>query len=470
MRVYHITAECYPIAKVGGLGDVLGALPKYQKEEGHKASVIMPHYDSKFSQKNKFQSVHKGIAKVSSKSIHFQVLKLKKNTLDKDVFFVDIPELLHTKNVYSNDDTFRFIAFQIATLNWIVKLKERPYIVHCHDHHTGLIPFMILYACDYKELKSIPTVFTIHNAQYQGGFSHDKRDLIPEFNDDLSGFLDWNNCINPLAVAIKCAWKVTTVSNSYMEELKQKANGLEGLLTHESEKCSGILNGIDHEVWNPETDTYLIRNYKLTRVISGKKANKQWLCNTYNLDPQLPLFIFIGRLVYEKGADVLANVFDTTLIDKKKSILLLGSGDSKVEDDLKNLKAKHDGFFNTFIGYDERLSHIMYSGADFLIMPSRIEPCGLNQMYALRYGTIPIVHEIGGLKDTVIDVNNEGYGVVHKQFSETEIEKAIHRAQKIYQNTKQFRKLQKRVMTIDYSWEASAKKYIKLYNSIIKLK
>ncbi|MBN4083005.1 glycogen/starch synthase, partial [bacterium AH-315-A23] len=377
------------------------------------------------------------------------------------------PELLFNDFVYSNDDTDRFLAFQIAVLDWIMTLNEKPTIVHCHDHHTGLIPFMMTQCKKFKILRSIPTVLTIHNAQYQGWFSHNKVSLIPEFNIESVGVIDWDGSVNPLAAAIKCAWKVTTVSPSYMEELKLNANGLEHLLSHESAKCVGVLNGIDAEVWNPETDNYLVGNYSVSNVQSGRKMNKKWLCKEFNLDFEKPLFAFIGRLVGEKGADLLPEVFKYALEKEKISILLLGSGHDEVEEQLNDLIDAFSGSYNAFIGYDERLSHIIYGGADFLLMPSRVEPCGLNQMYALKYGSVPIVRSIGGLKDTIIDINEEeGFGICHDEVTVHEITNAMERGVALYQDQSKFRKIRKKMMGIDHSWNASALEYIDIYKSL----
>ncbi len=252
-----------------------------------------------------------------------------------------------------------------------------------------------------------------------------------------------------------------------MEELKEDANGLESLLKSESAKCVGILNGIDFEVWNPATDSYLVKKYKISTVQSGQKANKKWLCTQFNLDVKKPLFAFIGRLVGEKGADLFPEVFKQALKDNKISILLLGSGNKEVESELHKLKDEFEGSYNTFIGYDEKLAHIIYAGADFLLMPSRVEPCGLNQMYALRYGTIPIVRSIGGLKDTIIDISVEnGFGICHNEVSVSEITNAIGRGRKLYQNQPKYKQIRKQIMSINHSWDASAKEYIKLYESL----
>lgn len=468
MTIIHISAECYPVAKVGGLADVVGALPKYQNSSGVTSQVIMPFYDNKFTQENSFSSVYNGELLLGNTSFEFKVLVLNEKPLDFDVFFIDVPQLLFKDFVYSWDDTERFLAFQIAALDWLLTWDIKPSIIHCHDHHTGLIPFMLQESYKYEVFRKTPNILTIHNAQYQGWFSHEKVGLIPPFNFNHVGLLDWGGSINPLATAIKCAWWVTTVSPSYMEELKLAANGLEDLLSNETKKCSGILNGIDWEVWNPETDSYLIKNYTKATVNEGAEANKKYLCDTFNLDINKPLFAFIGRLVDEKGSDLFPEVFKIALQKNNANILLLGSGVPFVESQLKALKDDFIGNYNAFIGYDEKLSHIIYAGADFLLMPSRVEPCGLNQMYALRYGTIPIVRRIGGLKDTVVDIKEEnGFGICHDEVSVEAINLAINRAIDLYDNNqKKYKDIRNTIMEIDHSWNISAQEYINLYNSL----
>ncbi|OGS69015.1 MAG: glycogen synthase [Flavobacteria bacterium RIFCSPLOWO2_12_FULL_35_11] len=467
MKITHVSAECYPVAKVGGLADVVGALPKYQNDAGFTAEVIMPFYDNKFTKNEEFTVIFTSKLNLGKQEYSYQIKTLNNNNLGFNLYLVDVPELLFTDFVYSFDDTERFLAFQIAALNWMLTWDEKPTTVHCHDHHTGLIPFMMTRSIDYEALKNIPTVLTIHNAQYQGWFSHDKVGLIPEFNFSNVGLLDWDGSINPLASAIKCAWKVTTVSPSYMEELKKAANGLETLLSHESAKCTGILNGIDWEVWNPETDAYLVENYNINNVESGREVNKKWLCSHYNLDFEKPLFAFIGRLVGEKGADLFPETFKKALQKGNISIFLLGSGNDAVEADLIELKKDYVGSYNAFVGYNEKLAHIVYAGADFILMPSRVEPCGLNQMYALRYGSIPIVRSIGGLKDTVVDISEKGgFGICHKEVTVSEITEAIERGAKLFENQEKYKKIRKKIMGIDHSWDASALAYINLYKSL----
>jgi len=261
MVILHISAECFPAAKVGGLADVVGALPKYQNKMGLNAKVIIPFYENEFTKNKKFDEVSDGIINLGDLFYNFQILKLKTN-LGFELFMVKIAGLLDRENVYGYiDDMERFMSFQIAVLDWVLKSKVKPDIIHCHDHHTGLVPFMLSNSVKYKKIKEIPTIFTIHNAQYQGQFAHDKMNFIPHFDFAKVGLLDWDGHVNPMATAIKCAWKITTVSPGYMEELKINANGLESLLRHESAKCSGILNGIDTKVWNPSTDEHIIKKY-----------------------------------------------------------------------------------------------------------------------------------------------------------------------------------------------------------------
>jgi starch synthase len=284
------------------------------------------------------------------------------------------------------------------------------------------------------------------------------------------GLLDWNNAINPLAAAVKCASKITTVSPSYMLELMHHANGLESLFASEKNKCVGILNGIDHDVWNPATDTNLKGMYTVKTVMEGKQKNKEKICSQFGLDPARPLFVFIGRLVGEKAADVLPTAIAHAIqtYGTKASYLILGSGDPAVEQALSDIAASNASNLQVYIGYNEILSHRLYAAADFLLMPSRVEPCGLNQLYAMRYGTVPMVRSTGGLQDTVVDMGDEdGYGIRFNHASVDDLVYSIHRGVSVYKDKVQMEKMRKRMMLIDNSWEATVQKYINLYQSII---
>lgn len=471
MEILHVSAECYPMAKAGGLADVVGALPKYQNDLGHIAKVVMPMHRTKFLYNNEWETVHKGNFSMGTFNFDFTIIKEQTNKLGFDLYCVDINGLLDREKIYSYaDDTERFTAFQIAVLEWLSKWEHRPDIVNVHDHHAGLIPFMMRNCFAYRHLSDIATVLTIHNAQYQGWMGWDKVTYIPGWDTWKWGLLDWNNTINPLACAIKCADKVNTVSPGYMQELMTEANGLESLFNYEMGKCSGIINGIDYAVWDPEKDTYILDNYGIKDLKEGKRLNKKKLCDEFNFDEKYPLIIFIGRLVQEKAADLLPEAIKLAFenLDRKFSCLVLGSGDTAVENALLALQNKWIGFYNTQIDYNEKLSHQMYAGADFILMPSRVEPCGLNQLYSMRYGTVPVVRSTGGLKDTVKDFGDEGgYGICFNNASVDDIVYSIHRATEVYDNKKKMDEIRKRMMQINNSWETSAQKYIDLYNSII---
>lgn len=471
MEIIHVSAECYPVAKAGGLGDVVGALPKYQNKMGHFAKVVMPMYRTKFLYNNEFTVDFKGSFQMGDRHIEYTVIKEKTNKLGFDLYLVDINGLLDRENIYSyDDDPERFTAFQIAVVNWLSNWEHKPDVVHCHDHHTGLIPFMMQHCYDYKNLADIPSVITIHNGQYQGWMGWDKSNYLPAWDPWKWGMLDWANMINPLASAVKNAWKVTTVSWSYLEELRYSANGLEALFEYEKGKSTGILNGIDAEVWNPETDTFIAHNYTVEDVDEGKRENKKVLCEQFNLDPEKPLFIFIGRLVGEKAADVLPDAILSSMYSSQNApnFLILGSGETHVEWQLSQLTTHFPGSYNAMIGYNEKLSHQMYAGADFILMPSRVEPCGLNQMYSMYYGTVPIVRSTGGLKDTVLDMGEfQGWGIRFNHASPGDITHAISRGIDLYKNKPEHLTwMRNRMMKIDNSWERAVQQYINMYEEL----
>lgn len=470
MEIIHISAECYPVAKVGGLGDVVGSLPRYQNLLGAVSKVVMPCYHSRFLLEHEFETVHQGGIWLGPRWYHFNMLKEKYNILGFDLYLVDIPGLIEGELVYGNfNDTERFIAFQIATLDWINSWKHQPDIIHCHDHHSALVPFMLSNCYKYSYLSPIPTVLTIHNAQYQGWFGWDKYQLIPESDPWKTGLLDWHHGINSLAAGIKCCWALTTVSPSYLEELSWSANGLESLMASERGKSTGILNGIDSRVWNPATDPMIDQVFTSRTVTLGKQQNKGALCSRLGLDSEKPLVSFIGRLVYDKGADLLADIIGRSLYETDNGVnfLVLGSGDPHIEWLLQQARGRHGENFSLYLGYHEPLSHQTYAASDFLLMPSRVEPCGLNQLYSLRYGTLPMVRSIGGLKDTVPDFGDEGgYGIRFNHPSVWDACYSIGRALELYRDTRRFGALRRLMMKLDFSWDISAGKYLDLYKTL----
>ena len=469
MDILHVSAECYPIAKAGGLGDVVGSLPRFLNQIGHVSKVVMPMYRTKYLYSHEWQVVHKGYTNMGNWGFDYTIIKEKSDTQGFELYLLDINGLLDREKVYGyDDDTERFCAFQLAVLHWLNQWEKLPGAVHVHDHHTALIPFLMMHTYVFKRLQHVPTVLTIHNAQYQGIFGWDKVGYLPQWDSWKRGLLEWQGNINPLASGIKCAWKVTTVSQTYLTELTNMSNGLESLFEFEKGKCSGIINGIDVEVWNPDNDKYLTEHFSITSFDSGKAKNKKILCDIFGMDEEKPLFIFIGRLVHEKGADLLPQVILDSFnhIGRKMNFLFLGSGDHDTESKLTMLKSFSKGDYDVYIGYNETLSHQMYAGADFLLMPSRVEPCGLNQLYAMRYGTIPLVRKTGGLKDTVIDLaDKHGYGITFDNASVGDITNAIYRALELHQEKKVFRSLRKKIMELDFTWHRSAEEYSTLYQS-----
>jgi len=471
MVIVHVSAECYPMAKAGGLGDVVGALPKYQNKQGDKAVVVMPMYQTSFLKENNWEVQYKGNTNLGNWFFDYTIIKESTGKLGYDLYLVDINGLLDRPKIYGyTDDMDRFIGFQVAFVNWLSHWAELPSIVHCHDHQAGLIPFMMKYCYDYQKLEKVKTVLSIHNAQYQGSMGWDKSILIPRWDNNKKGLLEWDNCINSLATAVKCADKVTTVSPSYLKQLSTQSNGLELLFKNEQAKCVGILNGIDNEIWDPATDKMVSFHYNSSTVHEGKQKNKNALCAKYNLDNSKPLIVFIGRLVAEKAADVLPGAIQHAL-DKTQlgaNFFIIGAGDTSTESALNYLVQLYPGQYNTFIGYDEKIGHEAYAAADFLLMPSRVEPCGLNQLYALRYGTIPIVRDTGGLHDTVIDMGDTGgFGIQFLHATEADIVYSIERAIEVYKNKNQMKSMIEIAMQIDHSWESVIAAYKKVYQSIV---
>ena len=471
MRIFHLSAECYPVAKVGGLADVVGALPKYQNMAGLQAAVVMPFYNRKFVQENEFDIVFKAATLLGTRRLYFEIHKEKTDKLGFELYLVKIPGLIDREEVYMYpDETDQFIAFQIAFLDWISYSQQTPDIIHCHDHHSGLVPFLLQHSRLYTRLAKVPTVLTIHNGQYHGVFGWDKLSYLPEIDHLKAGLLEWGNSINPLAAAVKCCWKFTTVSPSYLQELSLSSNGLEYLFYLERAKGTGILNGIDTDVWDPQTDPMLPSKFSIKDLTKGKGANKGLLCSRFNLSIDKPLISFIGRLVGEKGADLLSGAMERSFNEHPGgfNFLVLGAGEKWMERELLQLKEFYPEQCNVFIGYDEALAHLIYAGSDYLLMPSRVEPCGLNQLYALRYGTLPMVRSTGGLKDTVVDFGDEGgYGIRYNDVSVNDICGAVSRAVVLYENQKQLLQLRKIMMALDFSWDRSAKEYINLYESLI---
>lgn len=468
MKVFHLSVECYPAAKVGGLADVVGALPKYQRKLGLDASVVMPWYNKPFFYENSFEVVFEGIIHQFFQDYPYKVYRETTGFLGYDLYLIKIDRLIDRDNVYGYwDESQQFLAFQHSVLNWLSFTKNRPDVLHCHDYHTGLVPFMVENCFEFEFLKGVKTLGTIHNGEYQGDMSWQMASFLPQFDSWKWGLLDWNGRINPLATMIKCCHAFTTVSNGYLEELYHEAKGLESIISRESGKSYGIINGIDTEVWNPETDPMVECHFNTENVNTVKFKNKEQICEAFQLNKDLPLFAFIGRFAGEKGADLLPEIITRSIQETNGAlnIIVLGSGNPQIEQQLWELKRTFNINFALDFGYNEPLSHRIYASADFLLMPSRVEPCGLNQMYAMRYGTIPIVRYTGGLKDTVIDISSGGYGFNYTYPGADDAVHAIKRALHVYGDQDYIQTLRKTLMSLDFSWENSARKYEELYKN-----
>jgi starch synthase len=477
MKILHISAECYPAAKAGGLGDVVGALPKYLTQAGVETAVILPKYRTKWLETQSFKELMQGRVRIDMSFIPYSIEECYSSALGFKLYVVNCPQLFDRSGVYTDDngagyhdEIERSLVFQQAVIHWVMGLKTKPKVLHCHDHHTGLVPFMIKHCPEYQSISYIPTVFTIHNGEYQGAFSWNKLHLLPYFESAARPLLDWGNAVNPMASAIKCCWKFTTVSPGYLEEMKNNSGGLEWLMHNEWSKASGILNGIDAQVWHPATDPLLEDPLQNHDVAAFKAKNKATICEKFGLRQDVPLIVFIGRIVGEKGADLLPSLIGRFLHEGgAASFAVLGTGDPSVSDAFVRMSAHFGGQFGCAIMYNEALSHLLYAGADFLIMPSRVEPCGLNQMYALRYGSVPIVRSVGGLRDTVQDIGNPlgGSGIRFAHFSEADARLALDRAMQLWwDRPEEFRALRERIMTIDNSWENSTARYLDIYRQI----
>lgn len=466
--------ECFPAAKYGGLGDVVGALPIYLNRASVSTAVIIPKFRTPWLNRQTFREVFSGRIRLDRELVEFNILEVRDDRPGFPLYVADIPGKFDRPGIYGDpgggwydDETARNLCFQQAVLQWVVSMQWKPQILHCHDHHTGLIPFMVKHCPEFQSLRDIPTVFTIHNGAYHGAFSWNDVRMLPFFEADARGLLDWGDAISPLAAGIKCCWRLTTVSRGYLEELQRDSNGMEALIRHEMPKARGIINGIDDELWDPVTDG-LIAHPLAGDIDDFKKKNKDRLLDHFRIIPDLPIVTFIGRLVHEKGADIIPATIRRMLgTGTQVGFVVLGTGDRALMETLAQMKNEMSGYFDVALEYNEALAHQLYAGSDFLFMPSRVEPCGLNQMYACRYGTVPIVRSVGGLSDTIPDIGDEGgRGIRFNNFTVEDTSRSLFRASRVYARPEVFGNLRKRIMQVDFSWKKSAADYIRMYDEL----
>ena len=474
-KVLHISTECYPAAKAGGMADVVGALPLFQAETGWDPTVIIPKYDLPWFRKNNFKIIFEGILNMEFIEFPFTILQYVGTSLKYEFLCVDIPPLFERDSIYLDkdghgfsDEAQRNMALQRCVLQWMTLSETRFDMIHCHDHQTGFIPFMIKHCYEFSTISDIPTCYTVHNGAYNSRFGWDRKLLLPDFPDRLSSSLDWDYNIDAVVAALRYADHVNTVSPTYMEELDLELMPLR-LIKHEQypEKFSGILNGIDDSMWDPKTDEYLPVHLKGSWD-TFKKKNKAALIGNLFHHEGIPLISFIGRFAYQKGGDLLIPAIEH-ILDKfgMVNFYILGSGDRILEQNIQAIRDRFPERVACYIGYNEGVAHQVYAASDFILMPSRFEPCGLNQMFAMRYGTIPIARQTGGLKDTVVDFTEGGTGLSFLYDKVDDLVNAISRALYLYKNKVEFTQVRNRGIKSDYSWKKSAQLYAEIYKKLI---
>ena len=474
-KILMCSSEAAPFAKTGGLGDVLGALPQALAKLGNDVRVVLPKYGC---------IPHEYVEKMEFKFFIYIPLGWRRKycgvfSLQKDgvtFYFVDNEYYFGDPYLYKWNDLERFAFYDKACLEIIRHLDFKPDIIHCHDWQAGMIS-VLLNAYFQRDLfyLGIKTVFTIHNLRYQGIYS---MDIVSDFfslgqeffTDDK---LEFHGCANLLKGGIVYSDYVTTVSPTYAEEIKTSLGGekLDGLLSARGQSLYGIINGIDTDVYNPKTDKYIFENYDLRNLISKKKENKVKLQQQLGLpqDAEKAVIGIVSRLVDQKGFDIIAEAMGE-LMNMDIQLIVLGTGDSKYEEMFKNSAWYNPQKMSANITFSNELAHKIYAGADILLMPSMFEPCGLSQMIAMRYGTIPIVRETGGLKDSVQPFNEftgEGTGFSFLPYRAHDMIHTIKLALRFFAEKETWVPLMKRAMKEDFSWTASAKKYDEMYNQLL---
>ncbi|MGT2736017.1 glycogen synthase GlgA [Streptococcus orisratti] len=475
MKIMFVAAEGAPFAKTGGLGDVIGALPKSLVKNGNEVAVVLPYYDvvdAKFS--GKIEDVLYFYTYLGWRRVYVGVKRIVRDGVT--FYFIDNHDYFFRGHVYGDwDDGERFAFFQIAALELMEKIDFIPDILHVHDYHTGMIPFLLKEKYHWiNAYKDIKTVFTIHNIEFQGQFDPGMLwDLFGVgFERYADGTLRWNDCLNWMKAAVLYADRVTTVSPSYAEEIKtpQFGKGLDQIMRMESGKLSGIVNGIDTELLNPETDPYLLAHFSADDL-SGKAKDKAALQERVGLPVRddVPLIGIVSRLTDQKGFDLVVNELNN-ILQNDLQVVVLGTGYADYENAFAWFGRNYPEKLSANITFDLELAQQIYAACDLFLMPSAFEPCGLSQMMAMRYGTLPLVHEVGGLRDTVIPYNRfdkTGTGFTFNNFSGYWLTTTLAFALDVYYHHKEdWRELQHNAMTKDFSWDTASLAYEHLYKGL----
>lgn len=469
MKVLYCASEVRPFAASGGLGDVAGSLPKALCREGIDCRVVMPLY-STISQelRNNMRYIKNITVNVSWKREYCGIFESELDGVK--YYFIDNERYFKRPNLYGfYDDGERFTFFSRACLEILPHIDFHPDILHCNDWQTALIP--VYYYAFYSKNEwyyNIKSIFTIHNIAYQGNYNWIINYECVGLPDEYKYLLEFGGQPNFMKAGIQCSTRITTVSPTYANEIKDDwfAHGLAPTIRDFEGKLCGILNGIDFDSFNPETDKNLYKNYN-ANDISGKYECKRMLQERLNLEQNsdIPLVAMVSRLVSHKGIDLVRDGIEYLLDTENMQFVVLGSGEHEYESYFAYLQNKYPGRVCACYGYNDELARKIYSGSDIFLMPSKSEPCGLAQMIAMRYGSVPIARKTGGLADSVIDSGGyEGNGFIFDNYNVWDMQNAIKRSIWGYNNRDGWKQLMHRCMTWDYSWAKSARDYINVYN------
>ena len=471
MNILFVAAEASPLVKVGGLADVVGSLPKALNKLGHEVRILLPRYGAIDMATYILSSVAANFNVRIFGTIKTATLSLAEIKGELRVYLVENDEFFGSDEVYGGNDLNRFLFFDNAVVEGLPRLDWQPDIVHCHDWHTGLIPM---------RLKKVgwggALIFTIHNLAYQGFFDNHFM-AVSGLNQD------WQHRpggmpelpFSFMSQGIAWADLLTTVSENYASEIvtPQHGAGLDNLLRRRQDKLVGIVNGIDYEEYNPNTDHFIAANYDSERLDS-RLMNKLGLQRKVGLpvDINIPLIGMVSRLDEQKGLDIVMDALPLIFEQTNIQMVILGTGRHRYHHLLRKATKKYQCRLAVSHDFDDALAHLIYAGCDIFLVPSRFEPCGITQMEAMRYGAIPVVRKTGGLADTVEDFDpgkNGGTGFVFEKFSSHALFGAIVRALETYKYQNVWQKLVKKAMSVNFSWEASAQKYLDLYKKTISL-
>ncbi|MBQ8027430.1 MAG: glycogen synthase GlgA, partial [Clostridia bacterium] len=466
-------SEALPFIASGGLADVAGSLPQALRKRLIGARVVMPLYDTiRQELKDSMTFVTHISVPVAWRRQYCGIFEARHNGVI--YYLLDNQYYFKRDRIYGHyDDAERFAFFARAVLEIIPHIGFKPDIIHCNDWQTAMTPvyYSTMYA-DQPGWENIKTIFTIHNIQYQGVYGMELIGDVLGMQPGTEHIVEYNGCVNLMKGAIETANVVTTVSPSYANEILDPwfSHGLDNILEQRRFKLSGILNGIDVENYNPETDKDIFANYS-AEDFSAKATNKAELQKMFNLlvNERTPVVGLVTRLVSHKGLDLVKAILDELLATTDIQFVVLGSGDWQYEEFFKEMAGRYPNQLGLRLGFVPDLARKIYAGSDMFLMPSKSEPCGLSQMVALRYGSIPIVRETGGLKDTITDSgDNEGNGFTFARYNAHDMLHTIRRAVEGYQNEEGWNILVKRAMECNNSWNRSANEYIRLYKNVLK--